>query len=231
MKPQANSQPSSQPGSAGFSIVELMIAITLTLVVLTIGSTLLSTGFRIRTRQNSASDAIADTQRALNIMSREIANAGFRLNTNGLVPGDSDSTHIRIRSNLNALDTSASQTSRENVVDAGEDVKYLVNDASNTNYLVRFDAYATNTTTVLANRLDSLRIHYFAQKVTYSTSGCDISSASSSEVSPSAASYIVLAVCVTLPAVGTPNTDGYVPASNVLLVSDVSLRNSSLTTY
>jgi Tfp pilus assembly protein PilW len=228
---QMKQQSYQKLNSAGFSLVELMIAMTATLVVLTLGSTLLSTGLQIRTRQNSASDAIADTQRALNIMSREIANAGYRLNTNGVVAGDSDASHIRVRANLNALDTSASSASRAGVVDAGEDVKYLVNDASNTDYLVRYDAYATNKTTVLANRLDSLRIHYFSQKVTYTTLDCDIANPTSTEVSPSVASYIVLAVCVRLPAVGMPRSDGYVPASNMVLVSDVTLRNATLSTY
>jgi Tfp pilus assembly protein PilW len=216
---------------AGFSLLELIIGMSITLAVLAIASTLMATGFRIRTRENSVSDATADVQRALNIMSREIANAGFRLNTNGIVAGDSDSTHIRVRSNLNALDTTASTDSRNNVMDAGEDVKYLVNEASNTDYLVRYDNYATNKTTVLANRLDSLRIHYFSGKVTYTTSDCDITGASASEVTPAAAGYIVLAVCVRLPAVGVPQSDGYIPASNVLLVSDVLLRNSNLSTY
>src|SRR5499426_3536314 len=97
---------------AGFSLVELLIAMTATLVMLGIATTALSTGFRIRDREESVTDAAADAQRALNIMSREIANAGFNLNTNGLVPGDSDSTSIRIRSNLNKYDSSVSSTSR-----------------------------------------------------------------------------------------------------------------------
>src|SRR6185295_12031790 len=104
-----------------------------------------------------------------------------------------------------------------------------VNTANNTDYLVRHDANASSgQTTVLANRLDQLRIHYFDRKVTYSTSDCDISGTSSSEVSPGSAKYIVIAVCVRIPASGTPNTAGYQPASNVLLVSDVTLRNSLL---
>jgi hypothetical protein len=36
----------------------------------------------------------------------------------------------------------------------------------------------------------------------------------------------VIAVGVTLPAVGNPNTDGYQPPSQVQLTSDVVLRNS-----
>jgi len=215
----------------GFSLLELLIAMTATLVILGLAASLLASGFRIRDREESATDAAADAQRALNIMSREIANAGFNLSTNGVVAGDSDASSIRVRSNLNKFDTTATNTSRSGVVDAGEDLKYFVNTVTNTAYLVRYDANAANKTTVLANRIDQLRLHYFAQKVTYSTTDCDISGASSGEVSPSSAGYIVIALCVRLPASGSPGTDGYQPASNILLVSDVTLRNSTLSTY
>jgi hypothetical protein len=47
-----------------------------------------------------------------------------------------------------------------------------------------------------------------------------------SEVSPGEAKYVVIAVGVTLPAVGSPKSDGYQPASQVQLTSDVVLRNS-----
>ncbi|HKE57760.1 MAG TPA: prepilin-type N-terminal cleavage/methylation domain-containing protein [Pyrinomonadaceae bacterium] len=217
---------------AGFSLVELLIAMTATLVMLGIATTALTTGYRIRDREESVTDAAADAQRALNIMSREIANAGFNLNTNGIVPGDSNATSIRIRSNLNKYDPSASEASQNGIIDPGEDIKYFVNTANNTDYLVRHDANATgNKTTVLANRVDQIRVHYFAQKATYSTADCDITGASTAEVSPSDARYVVLAVCVHVGASGSPNTAGYQPASNVLLVSDVTLRNSMLTNY
>jgi hypothetical protein len=74
-------------------------------------------------------------------------------------------------------------------------------------------------------------MHYYAQKVSYDTSGCDITGASASEVMPSAAKYVVISVCVQLDQVGAPGSAGYQPAKNVLLVSDVALRNSNLTAY
>jgi len=46
------------------------------------------------------------------------------------------------------------------------------------------------------------------------------------EVSPGSAKFIVIAVGVTLPEVGSPATDGYQPPSQVQLTSDVVLRNS-----
>jgi Tfp pilus assembly protein PilW len=227
-----NQQLKTKEPMAGFSLLELLIAMTITLGMLTIASTLLSSGFRVRTRENAVSDATADAQRALNIISREIASAGFNLSTNGVVAGDSDASHLRIRSNLNKFDTAATTASRDGVIDPGEDLTYFVNDATNTDYLVRYDLYAANKTTVLANRLDSLRFHYFSQKVSYGTANCDITLPSSTEVAPNAASYIVIAVCVRLPAVGTPNTAGYQPAGfPILLVSDITLRNANLIDY
>ena len=218
--------------AAGFSLLELLIAMTTAIVLLGLGSVLLASAFKIRDKQNSMSDALADAQRAVNIMSREIADAGFNLSTNGIVAGDSGATSIRIRSNLNKYDASASSASRADVIDPGEDLKYFINVAANTNYLVRYDAFATGKqSTVLANRMDSLRIHYFANQVTYATSGCDISTPTSPEVTPDAARYVVIAACIQLPASGAPGTAGYQPASNVLLVSDVTLRNASLIGY
>src|SRR5215813_12976350 len=222
-------QDARKKATAGFSLLELLIAMTVTLVLLGIATSVLAAGYRIRSRENSVTDAVADVQRALNIMCREVANAGFNLNQNGIVASDSDATHLRIRSNLNRYDTTASAASRNGVIDPGEDLKYFVNGASNTDYLVRYDANATgNKNTVLANKLDSLNIHYFAQRVSYSTSGCDISSPSAGEVNPAAAAYVVIAVCVQIPASGSPNTAGYQPPSTVLLVSDVTLRNAAL---
>ena len=220
----------------GFSLLELLIAMAITMVLIGIASSILMSSFNIRHRENQVSDALADTQRAINIMSREIANAGFNLSTNGIVAGDSDANSIRIRSNLNKYVATANANSRADVVDAGEDIKYFVNAAEETNYLVRYDRNAPVVPvdlrkTVLANRLDSLRIHYFAQQVTYSTAGCDITGASGAEVTPDAARYIVIAVCVQLDEYGTPDSPGYQPATRVLLASDVTLRNADLSSY
>ena len=228
--------------NAGFSLIELLMAMTLTITVMGIASMLLAQALNVRTRTNANGDALADAQRALNIMSREISNAGFNLTGNGIVDGDTGTdangnSVIRIRSNTNRFETSASSSARNGIgvngEDAGEDVKFFIHQASNTNLLARHDEYAQagGSVTVLSNRLDSLHMHYYSQKVTYGTSGCDITGASASEVTPSAAKYVVIAVCVQLDQVGQPGTAGYQPAKSVLLVSDVALRNSNLTAY
>ncbi len=233
---------SSKRSNAGFSLIELVIAMTLTLAVMSIATVLLAQALNTRTRTNSNNDALADAQRALNIMSREIASAGFNLSGNGIVAGDTSTdsngnSTLRIRSNINKFDTTASITARNGISvvgeDIGEDVKYFIHKASNTNLLARHDEYgaAGGAVTVLANRLDSLYMHYYAQKVTYTTSGCNVSGASAAEVAPASAGYVVIAVCVQLDAVGKPESPGYQPSKNVLLVSDITLRNANLTDY
>jgi prepilin-type N-terminal cleavage/methylation domain-containing protein len=227
---------------AGFSLVELIIAMTITLVVLTVATTLIAQSLNIRTRSNENIDALADAERALNIMSREIAQAGFNLEDNGIVPEDSvidanGNSTIRIRANLNRYDTAAGSDARENIslagADSGEDVKYFIHPAGTTTLLARYDRFGPvgSESTVLANRLDSLRVHYFGQRVTYSTAGCDISAASAAEVAPAAARYVVIAVCVRQAATGAPGSPGYQPAQNLLLTSDVALRNANLENY
>jgi prepilin-type N-terminal cleavage/methylation domain-containing protein len=223
--------------SRGFSLLELLIAMVVTLTLMTVATSLLASALRVRTRENQKSDALADTQRALNIMSREIANAGFNLTNNGIVAAESGTTRIRIRSNLNHFDYSAGVTAamRNGIGESGEDLTYFLNDADNTKYLVRHDEYLTTgyKSTVLANRIDAMNIHYFDQKVTYTAppGALDIDSPSATPVDPANAKYIVIAIAVTLDAVGDPATDGYQPPYTVLLCSDVDLRNTTLWGY
>ena len=228
------SSANKQTSSSGFSLLELLIAMAITLSLMVAATTLLANAMRIRSRENQKSDALADAQRALNIMSREISDAGFNLTNNGMVVADSGVNKIRIRSNLNRYDydASVSDASRANVMDSGEDITYFINLADKTKYLARHDLYG-NGSTVLANRIDSLNIHYFDQKVSYTApmAGTDITNVSAAEVTPGNAKYIVIAVSVTLDQVGTPGSTGYQPPFSVLLCSDVTLRNSGLWGY
>ncbi|HXC70175.1 MAG TPA: prepilin-type N-terminal cleavage/methylation domain-containing protein [Pyrinomonadaceae bacterium] len=222
--------------NSGFSLLELIIAMAITMVLVTAAATLLASGLRMRTRENQKSDALADTQRALNIMSREIANAGFNLNNNGIVVADSGANKIRVRSNLNKYEVDnpdLTSLQRNSVMDTEEDITYYLNEAENTKYLVRRDEFGSGST-VLANRIDSMNIYYFDQKVIYTVpsggAASDISF-SSAQVSKENAKYIVIAISVTLDAVGTPGSDGYQPGHSVLLCSDVTLRNWDLRFY
>jgi len=232
---------------SGFSLFELIIAMGITVTIMGLSSSLLAGAFHMRSREDRKSDAIADVQRSLNIMTREISNAGMKLpsglpylSSNGVVAGDSDSTSIRVVSNLNGMpDPSNGYLEDSDVVDTDEDVKFLmyVDATHGQRYIVRYEKNGSDQTTVLANRVDSLVFRYYDEKVTYETTvdsngNCDItnvvnaSGVAKSEVSPGSAKFVVIAVGVTLPAVGTVGSTGYQPPSQVQLTSDVVLRNS-----
>ncbi len=222
-------EPNARNLDAGFSLVELLIAMTITLTVLGLTSGFLASSFNVRSRENQKTDALADSQRALNIMTREIANTGFGLADNGIVAADSNESAIRVRANLNAFD---GQTSSNSISDRNEDVKYSLYTAGGDSYIVRLDIGTQNQTTVLANRVDALRIRYYPEKINYSLgSNCDISTTSSEVTLKSDTKYIVISVCVELTARGAPGSPGYQPASRVQLVSDCYLRNADIINY
>src|SRR5947209_1345927 len=106
---------------AGFSLMELIIAMTITIVILGISTTMIAKSLRMRSHDNAQTDALADVQRGLNIMSREIANAGFDLSTNGIITQDSSNNSIRIISNLNSYTTDSGSAS---ISDPNEDDKF-----------------------------------------------------------------------------------------------------------
>ncbi|HKQ99640.1 MAG TPA: prepilin-type N-terminal cleavage/methylation domain-containing protein [Pyrinomonadaceae bacterium] len=221
-------------GEAGFSLIELIIAMGVTVVIMGIASTMIARSLNVRARENRRTEALADSQRALNLMSREVANSGFRMKTNGVVWQDSNNDKsIRVLANLNKYTGEVDN----GVTEAGEDVKFFL--ADNSQYLVRYDANgaAGLQTTVLANRITSLGIYYYAQRVDYTTGDCTtpITTPAGTNKLTGAnianAEYVVIALCVELPAEGKPDSPGYQPASKTLLVSDVTLRNANLYEY
>ena len=222
---------SNQNSQRGFSLIELMIAMTVTIVIAGIASSLVAQSFRMRAREDARSDAIADAQRALNIVSREIANSGFGLIDNGLVPGDTGPGSIRFRANLNAYTRDGSGVlvaGASEVVDRDEDIKYSMynDDAANRHYLVRYDVTlgGREGTTVLANRLDSFQLQYF------DSNGTELDVATDPDLTR-LTWKVRLTVGVILPAQGAPGSPGYQPQSVINLVSDVVLRNASQITF
>jgi prepilin-type N-terminal cleavage/methylation domain-containing protein len=242
-------QKTNKKNQAGFSLMELLVSLSITLVVMSIAVTMIARTLNVRTRENEHVDELGDVQRALNIMSREIANAGFNLTTNGIIAADSNAQAIRIRANLNKFDTGGafSAAARGGIgdpaalpgEDAGEDVTYFVNRADNTNYLARWDALAISQGTVLANRVDTVGFHYFDRKVTYTQDppNCQITNplndagVAQAQVTPDNAKFVVIVVCIGTPQVGTPGSPGFQPSFRTLLISDVALRNSRLNKY
>jgi prepilin-type N-terminal cleavage/methylation domain-containing protein len=228
-------EPRKKLGTEGFSLLELLIGVSIVLVIMGITSSLLAGAFNVRARENQRSDALADSQRALNIMTREIANSGFGLSDNGIVAADSGLSSIRVRANLNAFE---GQATSPLVNDRNEDVKYSLWAAGDASYIVRLDIGTQNQTTVLANRIDSLKIRYYPSKISYTMSpavggvpSCDISTASAEVTQKSDAKYIVISLCVNLDPRGVPGSPGFQPGTRVQLVTDVNLRNANINNY
>lgn len=219
-----------QTEQAGFTLIELVIAMALTLALMAAACLLISSSFRIRARENERVVGLMNTRRALQNMVREISNTGFNMQGNGIVAGDSDATSLRFRADLNAFEGAA--TSRL-IADANEDVKYSANTdpATGRIYLMRRDVF-TGDQQLLAGPVDAFRIRYFDSRVAYTTQGCDVQVApGTAEVSPDAASFIVVSICQRLPAVGTPGSPGYQPATQVFASAEAVLRNANISTY
>lgn len=131
----------------GFSLLELTIAMAISLAVLAAASTLLATSLRTRSRENTRSEALASAQRALNMMTREIGNSGYGLNDNGIVTADSGANSIRVRANLNN-DTDLS--------DSDEDIRFVFQSTNGS--VVRVDNAVGSV--VLASSITGLTITY-----------------------------------------------------------------------
>lgn len=188
---------------AGFSLLELLIAMVITLAVMAAASTLLATSLRVRSRENTRTEALASAQRALNIMSREIGNAGYGLNDNGIVLADSGTSSIRVRANLNN-DTSLTQVD--------EDVRFIYQPANSS--IVRLDNLnGPSGAVVLATSISSLTLTYM------DVNGLVIAN----PANYGNAERVNIDVRVDLPA--APEQ----PASTVRLLSDVALRNAQNT--
>jgi len=199
-----------------------------TLVLTGLAGKFLEGSFNVRFREDERSFAMADAQRALNIMSREVANSGFGLVNNGIVAADSGAGAIRVRANLNAFEPVASSAS---VSDPGEDIRYRLIRNSTNSYIERLDVNTGARVAVLANRVDAFAVAYFRSKVNYTANNCVITADAAEVTDKRDARYVVIAVCVNLPPRGAPGGTGYQPPSSVQLSSSVALRNANLTRY
>ena len=196
----------------GFSLIELLIAMTVMLVLLGLVSTILTGALSTRSRESSKTDALSSSQAALNVISREVANSGYGLDYNGIVTADSGNQKIRVRANL--------QNSNNCVTDGGEDVTYFYD--STTRSIVRSERSATTEcgqvfqtkTSVVVNRISNIKFQYFDYSAT-NTAGTLTS------VPTANTGRVVITVEVQLQDVmGQPSNQ------TVSLQSDVTLRNS-----
>lgn len=205
----------------GFSLIELMIAMTIMLVMLAIVSTLLSRSLSVRQRESQRTDALTSAQAALNVISREIANSGFGINSttnsriagNGIVAADSNSTRIHFRANINNVGPMTGGGTVLATNQSGEDITYFYDDA--TDSIVRYDPNGTPQTSVIVNRISSITFRYFDYAGTNST-GVEVSTPTENT------GRVSIRVLVQLdPVHGQPNP------LDVQFTSEVTLRNSS----
>src|SRR5687768_9345058 len=153
----------------GFSLIELLISMTIVLILLGIISTLLSRSLSVRARESRKTDALTSAQAALNIMSREISNSGFGIYdgevsqtaVNGIITSDSNANQIHFRANLTNFGDGPINPACPVVCtnDAGEDVVYFFDDA--TDSIVRYDRYPTPATSVIVNKISNVTFSYF----------------------------------------------------------------------
>jgi type II secretory pathway pseudopilin PulG len=194
---------------AGFSLLELIIGMSITLGIMAIAGAMLSGSFNIRRRENRRAEAISAAQHALNYLSRDVANAGFGLRKNGIVNEDSDASSIRIRANLDGFSGTSEAGS---LSQADEDVEYFLHktDTDEDSFkgeLMRYDVNLQQSRLLVAN-VDNFEIYYFSQKVDYTldpTGGIAVTTPGVAEVSDqSQTTYIVITLMFTLEAVGQP---------------------------
>ncbi len=191
--------------NGGFSILELMLAMTIMLVVLGIVTTLFATSLGTRERESRKTDALASAQAALNVMSHEIANSGFGLTYNGIVAGDSSENQLHFRSNFINTD---SQTSSP-----GEDVTYYYE--STTDSIVRYDPNDTPTTSAIINKISNVSFRYF-----------DYAGSNSNPVESNTPSSHTGRIRITI-TVQLEEIQGQPENQTVQFTSDVTLRNSN----
>src|SRR5580765_2530894 len=218
---------SEMKNAKGFSLLELLIAMTITLILLGIISTAVSRATGVNLRETRKADALVSAQAALGVMTREIGNAGFGIYTdvrtqtpsNGIVIPDSGAQRIHLRSNFeNVGDYSEAGTGTvENTLSPGEDITYFWDSA--TKSIVRYDphpALGTPTTSVIVNKISNVTFDYF----NYTSSSSTVTETPAGPTS--ATGSVRITVSVTLdPVVGQPDNQ------SVTFTSDVTLRNSS----
>ena len=235
---QPQPPPHAVKKEAGFSIMELLVAMAVMIVITGAATSLLVSSFNVRAREDQRSEGTADARRALNIITREVASAGYQLPkgltyaapggavsvpANGLIPEDCNATAITFVSNtdahgdFNPQDAATAAPPDFAIAGANEAIKFQFVQDGASNFLVRKDLI-TGDSLVLANRIDGVQFDFL--------DSTGVVTAAIGE-----ATSINIRVWVTLTQVGQPGSTGYQAPSQVTLSSRVSLRNARLDTF
>lgn len=197
---------------SGFSLMEMLIAMTIVIILLAIASLVFGRALGVRSRESSRTDALTAAQAALNVMSREISNSGYGLasdsfntiHNNGIVLADSTSSKLRVRANVNNVNLTTS--------DSGEDITYYYDSSAQS--IVRHDPAQNPSTTYLVNQISNVSFSYFNYTTGNSTP---------TETSTPTADTARVKITVT---VQMSEVQGQPTGRTVTLSSFVTLRNS-----
>ncbi len=200
----------------GFSLIELILTMTILLVVLGLAATLFSKSLGVKQRESSRTDALTAAQAALNVMSREISNAGYGLKTtagndpsNGIVIADSNQQKLHFLSNI--------QNNNTATTDRDENITYFFD--PNTQSILRYDANANGVgspeTSIIINRISSVNYLYY-----------DYIGSNSTPTQSNTPSENTGRVRVTI-TVELENVQGQTNNQSVVLTSDITLRNAN----
>lgn len=214
MKRMHNRKPNKK--TDGFSVIELIITMVIVLVVLGLATSLFSKSIYVKQRESSHTDALTAAQAALNVMSREISNAGYGLKntagtdpSNGIVLADSNAQKLHFLSNI--------QNNNSVTTDRDENVTYFYDTASQS--IMRYDANANGAnspeTSIIINRISSVNFLYF-----------DYIGSSSTPTQSTTPTENTGRVRVTI-TVALENVPGQPVNRSVVLSSDVTVRNAN----
>jgi type II secretory pathway pseudopilin PulG len=139
---------------AGFSVTEMVVTMMIMLAIMGLVTTLFSRSLNTKTRESSRTDAQTASQAALNVMSREIANAGYGTVTNGLMNDSGQDLLHFVSNHVNTND---------NLLQPGENVTYYFEPG--TKSILRYDANGAGPgsplTSIIINRISNVEYQYF----------------------------------------------------------------------
>ncbi len=209
----------------GFSLIEMLLALTITLIITALAFTLLAQSLSRKMRDETQVSGLADANQALSRISQEIGNSGFGLKTNGLTAADCTEEKIRLRANLNSL---MKETTSGTVTDPDEDLIFqVVVNSEGENALIRSDVN-TGGTTIMSTMIDNQDTDGDGDGDGLTFNYLDDAG---NAVSPGNAVKIEIIIRITLPQISKPGAPGYQPEINKQLSSLVVLRNSRLLAY
>lgn len=142
---------SFEKNDAGFSLLEVIISMTMLLMLMSIAGAIFQQSVGTRERQMRRTEAIVTVQSALNLISREVANTGYGLTDNGIVAADSNEKKLHFRSNIQNSDTTTGGTN--------EDLTYFFDPVSNA--VVRFDRFDDPQTSTVIKGVSDFSFLYF----------------------------------------------------------------------